>query len=203
VLQQSLSEARASLESLRHRFEAAQTLEASRAEIIAERSQLETELRIDLTERDATVSEISLLFLQYAQRLYGQDRSAYLEFLPSSSGLRIIPQIDSSDSVGIGNMVIFCLDLTVAVVAHRAGRGPDFLVHDSHLFDGVDERQIARALSLARDVAADEGMQYIATLNSDDLAKAERRGFSPEGVIITPRLTDAFASGGLFGFRFA
>jgi uncharacterized protein YydD (DUF2326 family) len=89
------------------------------------------------------------------------------------------------------------------MVAHRAGRGPDFLVHDSHLFDGVDERQISRALSLARDVSSSEQIQYIATLNSDDLAKAESRGFNSEGVIITPRLTDAFESGGLFGFRFA
>ena len=111
--------------------------------------------------------------------------------------------IDSGDSVGIGNMVIFCFDLTIAVLAHRAGRAPDFLVHDSHLFDGVDERQIARALTLAREVMAEEGMQYIAMLNSDDLQKAERRGFNSEGSIIEPRLTDARADGGLFGFRFS
>ena len=203
VLQQSLAEARGQLESLRNRFEAAQTLEASRAEIKAERSQLEAELRTDLAERDDTVSEISVLFLEYAQRLYGTDRSAYLEFAPSTSGLRIVPMIDSSDSVGIGNMVIFCLDLTVAVIAHRAGRGPDFLVHDSHLFDGVDERQIARALTVAREVSDQEGLQYIAMLNSDDLGKAQNRGFSPEDVIIEPRLTDERADGGLFGFRFS
>jgi uncharacterized protein YydD (DUF2326 family) len=28
-------------------------------------------------------------------------------------------------------MVIFCFDLTTAVMARRAGTGPDFLVHDS------------------------------------------------------------------------
>lgn len=42
-------------------------------------------------------------------------------------------------------MVIFCFDLTLAVLAHRHGRGPDFLIHDSHLYDGVDERQIAKS----------------------------------------------------------
>jgi len=203
VLQQSLAEARGQLESLRNRFEAAQTLEASRAEINAERSQLESELRTDLAERDSVVAEISLLFLEYAQRLYGSDHSAYLEFSLSPTGLRIVPMIDKIDSVGIRNMVIFCLDLTVAVIAHRAGRSPDFLVHDSHLFDGVDERQIARALSLARKVADDEGLQYIAMLNSDDLRKAQGRGFDPEGVVIAPTLTDARADGGLFGFRFS
>jgi hypothetical protein len=45
----------------------------------------------------------------------------------------------------LGNMVISCFDLTVAVLGHRGRRAPDFLVHDSHLFDGVDERQVARA----------------------------------------------------------
>ncbi|MCP2311828.1 uncharacterized protein YydD (DUF2326 family) [Kitasatospora paracochleata] len=37
-------------------------------------------------------------------------------------------------------MVIFYVDLTLAVLAHRHGRGPDFLVHGSHLYDGVDAR---------------------------------------------------------------
>lgn len=203
VMQQSLAEARGKLEILRNKFEAAQALEASRAEIKAERTQLEAELRADLQERDDLVSAIGVLFLEYAQRLYGTDRTAYLEFEPSTSGLNVIPMIDSSDSVGIGNMVIFCLDLTVAVVAHRAGRGPDFLIHDSHLFDGVDERQIARALSVARDTCSREGIQYVAMLNSDDLAKAEGRGFDPTDAIIESRLTDERSDGGLFGFRFA
>jgi uncharacterized protein YydD (DUF2326 family) len=29
-------------------------------------------------------------------------------------------------------------------ISLKNGRGPGFLVHDSHLFDGVDERQIAK-----------------------------------------------------------
>jgi uncharacterized protein YydD (DUF2326 family) len=145
---------------------------------------------------------VNLRFLNYATRLYGSGREAYLEIDPKSTHLRITPYIDSQESRGIGNMVMFCFDLTIAVTAHRGDRGPDFLVHDSHLFDGVDERQVARALTLAKEVAEDEGMQYIATMNSDDLAKASGLGFNFEGDIITPRLTDQYESGGLFGFRF-
>ncbi|WP_245685129.1 DUF2326 domain-containing protein [Streptomyces exfoliatus] len=55
------------------------------------------------------------------------------------------PRVDSDDSRGIASMVIFCFDRTLAVLAHRHGRGPDFLIHDSHLYDGVDERQIAKS----------------------------------------------------------
>lgn len=45
-------------------------------------------------------------------------------------------------------------------------------------------------------------MQYIVTLNSDDLSKAVQRGFDVKGRIIEPRLTDESEEGGLFGFRF-
>lgn len=98
-------------------------------------------------------------------------------------------------------MVIFCFDLAWAVIAHRGGRGPDFLVHDSHLYDGVDERQLAAALTLGSEVTAEEGMQYLVTMNSDDLAKAVNEGFSPDDHVFAPHLTDQ-PDGGLFGFRF-
>lgn len=203
ALQQGLASARAELETLRHRFEAARTLEASRSEIKAERGQLESEMRVDLQERDQLINEVSVRFLQYATELYGAGKEAYLEFDPTPNYLRIRPYIDSIGSRGIGNMVIFCFDLTVAVTAWRGGRGPDFLVHDSHLFDGVDARQVARAFALARDVAETEGIQYVATLNSDDLAKAQKHGLDAASDIIEPRLTDRYEDGGLFGFRFA
>ncbi len=43
-------------------------------------------------------------------------------------------------------------------------------------------------------------MQYIVTMNSDDLTKAESEGFSPAGHVLEPHLTDQ-PDGGLFGFR--
>jgi len=99
-------------------------------------------------------------------------------------------------------MVIFCFDLTLAVIAHRSGRAPDFLVHDSHIFDGVDERQVRRALILAAEVADAEGLQYIVTMNSDELERTKGAGFAAERYVLATRLTDAYLDGGLFGFRF-
>ena len=202
AMQELLSRERATLAALRFRFDAAQSLEASRAEIAADRNALEAEMRTDIRERERMISDITILFLKYAQRLYGDGRTAYLEFDPTSTQLKIVPHIDSQDSRGIGNMVIFCFDLTISVIAHRAGRGPDFLVHDSHLFDGVDERQVARAMQLAREVTQTEGIQYIATMNSDDLSKAIDRGFDPAGSVIPPELNDQYEDGGVFGFAF-
>jgi uncharacterized protein YydD (DUF2326 family) len=177
-------------------------LESSARQITAKRAELQEAMATDLDERQAQTREAILLFADYARRLYGPEHEAYLAIQSGTNTLKITPFIDRGDSRGIGNMVIFCLDLTVAVIARRHGRGPDFLVHDSHLFGGVDDRQIAAALTLAAEVAEEEGMQYIVSLNSDDLSKAVQRGFSVEDRMIDPRLTDASEEGGLFGFRF-
>ncbi|WP_405706660.1 DUF2326 domain-containing protein [Streptomyces sp. NBC_00069] len=71
-------------------------------------------------------------------------------------------------------------------MAHRHGRGPDFLIHDSHLYDGVDERQIAKALSFATTVTEEERMQYIVTINTDSLSVATQRGFDPNRTSAAP-----------------
>ena len=155
----------------------------------------------DLQERDPITADANALFNQYARRLYGEGRNPYLAFIPGRQRMRIETHIDDADSRGIQSMVIFCFDLTLAVTAHRAGRGPDFLVHDSHLYDGVDERQVARALQVAAEVTEAENMQYIVSMNTDDLNKAVAKGFYADPYIIEPHLTDQ-PDGGLFGFRF-
>ncbi len=202
TLQQLLGQQQAVLSALRHRYEAAQALEATRREIKQGRLILQQEMDRDIEARRSFVDDATILFSEFAQRLYGSDRTAYLRFEASDTSLRIQPHIDSDQSAGIGSMVIFCFDLTVSVIAHRAGRAPDFLVHDSHLFDGVDERQLTAALTIAAEIAERESMQYVITLNSDDLDKARRRNFNPDPYLLPQRLTDRYESGGLFGFRF-
>ncbi|CEI48375.1 ABC-three component system protein [Propionibacterium freudenreichii] len=202
ALQEQLALARSQLQTLTTRFETARQLEATQAEIKFERSRIQQEVSRDLIEREQHVAEINMLFQRFATALYGPGRDAYIDITALDSNLRISPHIGGRNSQGISKMITFCFDLTYAVLAHRNGRGPDFLVHDSHLFDGVDERQIGEALKLASVVCLEEGMQYIATLNSDDLAKIEQYDASLSQDVIEPRLTDAFSDGGLFGFHF-
>lgn len=201
ALQQALARERANVEALRHRYDAAQALEASARQITAQRLQQQQAVATDLNERREQQAEATLLFSRFARELYGE-REAYLRIEAGRENLQITPYIRSDNSRGIGNMVIFCFDLAISVLAHRHGRGPDFLVHDSHLFDGVDERQLVKAFALAAEVSREEGMQYIATINSDDLAKAVRLGFDDSPFVREPRLTDDLEDGGLFGFRF-
>ena len=143
-----------------------------------------------------------MIFDSLVRRLYGTDRMSYLSVEAGRSSLKIIPKIDSDVSQGINRMAIFCFDMTLAMLAHREGRAPDFLVHDSHLFDGVDERQLTRALELAAEITEAEGMQYVLTINEDELHKANRCGFDSSPFVVEPLLTDGYAEGGLFGFRF-
>ncbi|MFF3014022.1 ABC-three component system protein [Streptomyces sp. NPDC057939] len=202
ALQQLLAQKQAALEALRKQHETAQFMEASQREITAKRVELQEALEVDLEERGEQTREATWLFSRFARRLYGQDRDAYLTIRAGTSSLEITAHVDSRDSVGINKMVIFCLDLAAAVLAHRHGRGPDFLVHDSHLFDGVDDRQVTEALRLASEVADEEGLQYVVTFNSDKLERARLGGFDPSPYVIEPRLEDTYEEGGLFGFHF-
>ena len=111
--------------------------------------------------------------------------------------------IDSSRSKGINNMQIFCFDLMLIELACRHGLGPGFLVHDSHLFDGVDERQVAKAIQLGAQKAEKIGFQYIITMNSDVIPKEGfDHQFNVKDFILPVQLTDAIDTGGLFGLHF-
>jgi uncharacterized protein YydD (DUF2326 family) len=72
-------------------------------------------------------------------------------------------------------MQLLCFDL--ALMAENADwiRHPDFLIHDSVVFDGVDPRQITTALDLARRAVDQIGGQYICTMNSSDIPDDTRK----------------------------
>ena len=77
-------------------------------------------------------------------------------------------------------------------------------MHDSTIFDGVDERQVARALILAQLKCEKLGYQYICLVNSDMVPYQE---FDDEFVSlfndnIVLRISDNQENGGLLGIRF-
>ncbi|MER7035343.1 DUF2326 domain-containing protein, partial [Streptomyces albidoflavus] len=100
---------------------------------------------------------------------------------------------------GITNMLTYCFDLTLISIA-LPSRTPRVLVHDSHIFDGVDSRQIGAAIRTGYFESAERGYQHLITLNSDNLPPVEDVELS--SVILPVRLTDEYEDGGLFGIRF-
>ena len=186
---------------MKQRLVIAERIESTKAELEIERARLHKALQEDQHERRELIDEAVLIFEDLSNALY--EKAGILTISATHNGPLVEVHIDSQRSKGITNMQIFCFDLMLADLATRRGMGPGFLVHDSHLFDGVDERQIAKALQLGADHAKAVGYQYIVTMNSDALPKdGFRPGFDIGEFICPVRLTDATNSGGLFGLRF-
>lgn len=202
LLQYSLASKQSELQSLKEQTALLDRIRDIEDEVSQDLRELRQRVHADLRSRESYVAEASHLFTDYARQIYSSDREAYLTIKEGDRNLLIDPHIQNQDSNGIGNMRMLCFDLVCAVMAHRGGRGPDFLVHDGRLYDGVDERQVASGLRLAAEVAEAEGMQYIVPINSDVLAKARDNNFDPDPYLLQPMLTDTDESGGLFGFRF-
>ncbi len=190
----------ANVESLRQRFEAAEQLEGTKNELEIERNRLTLRLRRDFSEQRARLSEAILAFEETSRRLYESAGSMTVE--ETSNGPTFQFPMQGSRSKGIKNMQIFCFDMMLMRLCASRGVGPGFLIHDSHLFDGVDGRQLISALKVGAETAQELGFQYLVTMNEDDAFKETVAGFDLRDHVLPTVLTDAEESGGLFGFRF-
>ncbi|MBF0135680.1 MAG: DUF2326 domain-containing protein [Magnetococcus sp. DMHC-1] len=170
----------------------------SEAKIAQER--LHQKARRDLDERRAIRERAISLFNEYSQHLYSAPGNLVVDV--GSNGFRFDVEIERSGSGGVDNMKIFCYDLMLARLWAEQSVSPRVLIHDSMIFDGVDERQRARALELAAQESEAHGFQYICTLNSDMTPEKELSpGFSLSN-FIRLRLTDEDVKGSLLGVRF-
>ena len=199
-LQSEAGRMEAEVESLRKRFESAEQLEGSRNELEMERNRLALRLRRDFAEQRGRLAEAILAFEETSRRLYESAGSMTIE--ETSNGPIFQFPMQGSRSKGIKNMQIFCFDMMLMRLCAKRGIGPGVLVHDSHLFDGVDGRQIISALKVGAETAKQMGFQYIVTMNEDDVFKEKVEGFDVREYVLPVVLTDATEDGGLFGFRF-
>jgi uncharacterized protein YydD (DUF2326 family) len=200
-LQEELAKAKARLEELRASYKVADQLAVGKAGVKRARQELLVQLQEDQREREPQLGALIRRFEELSGRLY-DERIGSLEIGASENGPTFSIEIEAGKSKGINNMQVFCFDLLVAEVCSRRGLGPGFLVHDSHLFDGVDERQVGRGLALADEISTLNGFQYIVTMNSDAMPATVPDGFVPSDHVLDVQLTDTVDDGGLFGFRF-
>lgn len=200
-LREEAGRAEAEVEGLRQRLETAERIESTKAELDIERANLTKALRDDIHERADIIREAILSFETLSESLY--EKAGSLTISETGGGPQFEVHIDGQRSKGITNMQIFCFDLMLTEISLKNGRGPGFLIHDSHLFDGVDERQVAKALQLGAERAEAAGFQYIVTMNSDALPREGLKpGFDIRSCVMETKLTDATDTGGLFGLRF-
>jgi len=199
-LQSELASRDAQAAALRERFKAAEALEGQSTQLDIDRANLKRRLQEDYHERQKALDRAILIVAETISELY-DDRAGRFVVEATENGPEFKISIEGDRGGGISSMEIFCLDLTLFRIASQQFGGPGFLIHDSHLFDGVDERQVALALMLGQKAA--KSRQYIVTMNSDIFDRLPLpEDVDPEKSILPTRLSDETETGGLFGFRF-
>jgi len=200
ALRSELSKAEAEIESLKNRLSATEQLEQQKTELEFERKDLYIRLNQNLNEQKSAIDRAIIIFEEISKSLYEEAGSFVVD--SGLNGPKFEVQIQGEKSKGIRNMQIFCFDLMLTQLSIERGIGPKFLIHDSHLFDGVDERQVSKAIQIGAKKAEQNGFQYLITMNSDAIPSSLPEDFDIDKYILEPRLTDAKEDGGLFGFRF-
>lgn len=202
AMQRDLADVEASAASLRERFKAAEALEGESTKLDIDRAELKRKLQEDHHVREKALNEAILIIADAIAELY-DDRTGRFVVKATENGPEFGIAIEGDRGGGIANMEIFCFDLALLQIVTKRYGGPGFLIHDSHLFDGVDERQVAGALRLGKKISERLQQQYIVTMNSDifDRLPADESADLRAAVLDT-RLSDHSDDGGLFGFRF-
>lgn len=188
------------VENLGRRLELTEEIESTKTELTIERAKVRQAFTLDHREHDSVIREAILIFEEFSKAISDHEGSLTIDITDNGPTFSI--QVEGGRSVGIRNMQIFCFDMMLSILWARQNRGPGFLVHDSHLFDGMDSRQIAKAIEIGARQSAKNGFQYIIMMNSDMVPRNEfSAGFEFDQFVNSVRLNDETDTGGLFGVR--
>lgn len=202
LIQDRYTEAKQLLEDAKKRLESAEYIEDCKSRLKIENQELLIKSRQDYNERIKIREQAISLFKANTEFLYPESGTLTIDL--KETGYAFGVEIKSSRSQGVNYMKVFCYDMVLSELGRTKNRYPDFLVHDSTIFDGVDERQVARALMLAQLKCEELGYQYICLINSDMVPYQE---FDDEFTSqfnnnIVLKISDNRENGGLLGIRF-
>ncbi|ONK11203.1 DUF2326 domain-containing protein [Streptomyces sp. MP131-18] len=180
--------------ALRNVREVAQALE----DVRLEKAQLRQETARDLNSNRRKLDDVATQFDRMMQELYGVGGVLTAEV--DDLGHKFSIRVSTSASGGVTRMQLLCFDLTLMSEGVGEGHHPGFVVHDSVVFDGVDPRQIAAALTLVKETVTDNTCQYICTMNSNDVPESVREeNWFRDG---TRRIVLDTEEGGILGIQF-
>lgn len=195
-LQQEIRNFETETEKLKQNISKLESLEQQKSNNAIDKQTIFQRLKADHLEQSEKIKEACLLFTEISKSIY--ENPALLSIEATAQGPEFDIKVDNINSRGIQKMQIFCFDLMLMILNHKQGRGPGFLIHDSHLFDGVDERQIKAALLIGKEKAEEYNFQYITTFNSDVFPSNPLL----ENCVLDTELTDETETGGIFGVKF-
>ncbi len=200
LLQQRHMETVQKLNSVSNIIDNTRNLQNSLSDLKIEKEMVQQRARRDYNERQNIRERAVNLFNTFSEKLYNAPGKLIINL--EDTGFKFDVEIERSGSVGIDNMKVFCYDLMLARLWADKTLSPRFLIHDSIIFDGVDERQRALALETAADESETHNFQYICALNSDNVPWGEfSEGFDLKGYVKL-RLTDESEDGCLLGIRY-
>ncbi|MDN4609605.1 DUF2326 domain-containing protein [Arthrobacter burdickii] len=167
ALRNELATVQAHLAAVDLQIEQARELVTTREDLKLQQSTLRKGASEQLAGSRQKLDHVGAQFSQKMHRLYGKDAALTVEV--DNAGYKFTVTVPGSGSSGVDRMKLFCFDLTLLEEGAASARHPDFLVHDSVVFDGVDPRQLANALRFAQEMVQTTGGQYICTINSNDI----------------------------------
>lgn len=188
------------LQAIKQKIQQLKLITERKRSLKIERTQLQQQMQLDYDERHEAISHAISLFNSNTEALY--ERAGRLIINVEPKGYDFETQIDRKGSGGVENMEVFCYDLTLAQIWAERKVLPVFLIHDSIIFEGVDERQKALAIELAERKARENNFQYICCINSDAIPKNDfSEDFNLHGFKCL-ELNDGSDEGTLLGFRY-
>jgi uncharacterized protein YydD (DUF2326 family) len=201
-IQERLGDKRQKANKIRDSIRRMNEIEEQLSRLRIERESTAQSMRKDYEERTPHIRKAISIFSSNSQFLYSEPGKLSIDI--GDEGYKFKVEIKRADSQGISLMKIFCYDLMLAELNSQVNTFVDLVIHDSTLFDGVDERQVAKALELSERKTGEFNFQYICTLNSDivpykDFSDKFLDTFN-KSVILT--LTDNEVEGSLLGVRF-
>lgn len=199
-LQQRLGSTSALVETLAGQIEELREIRKGKTALKIAQLGLEQRTSLDVEQRVDSIAAILEDFSETLEETYGEPADLVVDV--GQAGYQFRVALPKQGSHGVGKVGVFAYDLAITNAWTTPGRGVGFLGHDSIVFDGVDERQTASAISRAVRAAEDKGFQYLLTINSDDLPGDRLSDYGidiEEATILT--LTDSDPTGGLLGIR--
>ena len=199
-LQELYLETVSNLNDIKKRIEELNRFEEGKSALKIEKERVLQRARSDYQERRVQANRAIDLFNTNSRFLY--DAPGRLIIDVGDNGFQFKVEINRDGSEGIDNMKIFCYDLMLAQLWSERDPSPRILIHDSTIFDGVDERQVRLALEFADRESRRCGFQYICTLNSDMVPRSEFAADFDFNSFVRLRLTDESDESGLLGILF-
>ena len=168
-LNRVLNEERIKLDKLLEYQKIMKTYKKKLLSITSEYSEKSLETQEYIEHNKALLDKIKSTFRELTKEFYDKGSGIKVESNDGENTLRynIDVRIQDDSSDGVNEVKILCYDLMILLL--QLNHKMKFVFHDSRLFSDMDPRQRGTVFKLVNKTIVPNGLQYIATVNEDQL----------------------------------